>query len=80
MKNDFKKRASNVFWSYRWSFGGERSVLFSNPRVSANIIYTESELRDVLLRSDAENMFIPIPRKIMQEAISLLSGADKIAA
>ncbi len=71
MVTEFKKRGTNVFWSYRWTFGDSPVVFFGNPQVKTNVIYTLEELRTVLGRSDQENQFVPVPRNVMQSALDV---------
>ncbi|MGH1404449.1 MAG: hypothetical protein ACRBDL_09410 [Alphaproteobacteria bacterium] len=71
MVTEFKKRGTNVFWSYRWTFGDNPVVFFGNPQVKTNVIYTLEELRVILERSDQENQFIPVPRNVMKSALDV---------
>lgn len=80
MVQDFKRRATNIFWSYRWTFGDNPVVFFGNPKVSTNVIYTLDELREILGRSDQNNAFIPVPRKVLQSALDVVDGQLSLVA
>jgi len=68
MTDNFTTRPASEFWVFEWSVADIPVVFFSNPKVSTNVIYTANELEKVLSRSDKENSFIPVPRKVMQRA------------
>jgi len=68
MIDNFTTRPASEFWVFEWSASDIPVVFFSNPKVSTNVIYTVNELEKVLSRSDKENSFIPVPRKVMQRA------------
>jgi len=68
MTENFKQHATHVYWSYRWNRTERPVVMFSNPNVRTNVIYTLDELNNILSRNDKDNMFIPVPRKVMQNA------------
>lgn len=68
MIENFTTRPACEFWVFEWSGDDVPVVFFSNPKVSTNVIYTITELEKVLLRSDKENSFIPVPRKVLQRA------------
>ncbi len=71
MVTEFKKRATDVYWSYRWTFGDNPVAFFGNPKVSTNVIYKLDELRAILERSDRDNQFIPVPRNVLQSALDV---------
>jgi len=70
MMSQYKKGATGSSWSYRWNLGDNPVVLFSNPKVKTNVIYTLDELQSVVKRTDSENSFIPLPRRVMEGALS----------
>lgn len=80
MVQEFKRRSTNIYWTYRCEFRDVPMVLFHNPQIKTNAIYTLEELDRVLGRSDKENLFIPIPRSVLQEARDALEGSLAIAA
>ena len=80
MVNDFRRRATDVFWSYRWTLGDNPVVFFGNPKVSTNVIYTLPELRRIVKRSDEENSFIPVPRKVLESALDVMDGKLALVA
>ena len=80
MTEDFKRRATNVYWSYRWNNTNNPVVFFCNPKVNTNVIYTLDELKNILSRSDKENVFIPIPRKVLQSALDAYGVKLTLAA
>lgn len=80
MVTEFKKGTTDIFWSYRWTFDADSTVLFSNPKSRTNVVYTADELGKILSRSDNENSFIPIPRNVMQSAYEVVENRLKTAA
>lgn len=80
MIKEFERRSTDIFWSYRWTLGARPLVFFGNPKVSTNVIYTLDELKRILSRSDQDNAFIPVPRKVMQSALDSLEGELTLVA
>ncbi len=80
MTNDFQGQNENLYWSYHWTFGDKPTVLFKNPSGRTNVIYTADQLACVLAKSDKENSFIPVPRRIMQNAFDIINHSSSIAA
>ncbi|PCI97826.1 MAG: hypothetical protein COB14_08595 [Alphaproteobacteria bacterium] len=80
MVNQYKKHAADSHWSYSWALGDNPVVSFCNSKVKTNVIYTLDELQSVLKRSDEENSFIPLPRRIMENALSIVDGSLTRAA
>ncbi len=77
MLNNFTARSACEFWVFKWDCGDVPVVTFNNPKVSTNVIYTIEELGKVLSRSDEENSFIPVPRKVLQRAWDSRDVVDK---
>lgn len=80
MVQEFKRRSTNVYWTYRCEYRDVPMVFFHNPQIKTNVIYTLDELERVLGRSDQENLFIPISRAVLQEAHDALECSLAIAA
>ncbi len=81
MIKNFTTRPASEFWVFEWSGDDTPVVFFSNPKVSTNVIYTITELEKVLSRSDKENSFIPVPRKVLQRAWNSRDSAkEELAA
>ena len=80
MTENFKQHATHIYWSYRWNRTENPVVFFCNPKVRTNVIYTLDELTNILSRSDKENMFIPIPRKVLQNALDAYDTELSLAA
>ena len=74
MIRDSKEDATNLNWSFRWSFGETPVVRFKNPKAYTSVIYTVNELKTILDRTDRENDFIPVPRSIMQGALDTMKS------
>ncbi|MCK5384639.1 MAG: hypothetical protein KAJ29_03620 [Alphaproteobacteria bacterium] len=68
MKHEFFMRASNLFWKFHWSGGENPVVCFSNPKVSANVIYTLRDIEIILARDAIRKSQLPVPLCIMQRA------------
>ncbi len=80
MTKDFNRRVTNVYWSYRWTFGANPTVFFANPKVMTNVIYTLSELQNIVERSDSDNSFIPVPKQVLRSALSAIRFENTLAA
>lgn len=80
MVNQYRKHAADSHWSYSWALGENPVVSFCNSKVKTNVIYTLDELQSILKRSDEENSFIPLPRRIMENALSIVDGSLTRAA
>lgn len=80
MIENFQKRTAQNYWSYRWTMGENPFVFFGNPQARTNIIYTQQELKSILARSQQENLFIPVPRHILQNALDAVEGELTLAA
>ncbi len=76
----YRQNASDVFWSYRWSLGSKPKVHFANPKAKTDAIYCLEQLQSILRCSDEENSFIPVPRHIMESALSVVNGQMSDAA
>ena len=74
MINQYRKSAADTQWNYRWTLGDNPVVMFANSKVKTNVIYTLDELQSVLKRTDAENSFIPVPRRVMDSALLVVDG------
>lgn len=80
MIKQYRENAADTSWSYRWTLGDRPVVLFGNPKVKTNVIYTLDELQSVVKRTDEENNFIPVPRRVMEGALSVIEGQSSRAA
>ncbi len=80
MVNQYRKHASDSHWSYSWTLGDNPVVSFCNSKVRTNVIYTLDELQSVLKCTDEEISFIPLPRRIMENALSIVDGSLTRAA
>lgn len=80
MVNQYRKHAADSHWSYRWTLGDNPVVTFCSSKVKTNVIYTLGELESVLKCTDEEISFIPLPRRIMENALSIVDGSLTRAA
>ncbi len=80
MVDEFDKKVTKVYWSYRWILGDRPKVFFSNPKVSMNVIFTLDELERVVERTDKENNFIPVPRHVYESALKSIKDRNNLAA
>lgn len=80
MVNQYKKHAADSHWSYCWTLGDNPVVTFCSSKVKTNVIYTLAELESVLKCTDEEISFIPLPRRIMENALSIVDGSLTRAA
>lgn len=63
--------AENVLWNFSWDLEDRPVVIFQNPKLCSKVKYSAKELRNVLERTDEENDFIPVPRNVLQSALSV---------
>ncbi len=80
MNNECKQRGEDVLWSYHWDLENKPVVLFKNVKLCSQVKYCVDELSNVLSRSDAENDFVPVPRHVLQSAMSVLEFQNTDAA
>lgn len=80
MLNDYRTTPVNEFWTFEWNEAANPVVFFSNAKVNTNVIYTLCELQKVVSRSDKENLFIPVPREVLQNALETHDRSEAIAA
>ena len=66
MVGEFKKLSTDQSWSYRWSFGQNPVVSFTNPRVKTVVNFSLLQLNSILEEDECD--FIPVPRNVMQSA------------
>lgn len=67
-------------WDYSWDFAENPVVRFNNQRVKMDAIYTLEQLQHIVMCSDEDNSFIPIPRCVMDSALADYDRESKLAA
>jgi hypothetical protein len=70
MKKEFYMRANNFFWTFRWTYGANSFVCFSNPKVFINVIYSIEELEALIAQGVAKLHDISIPKRVLHAAYS----------
>ncbi len=80
MVGEFRLRSTGDFWSFHIDLKKNPTIFFSNKKINTNVIYTVEELSSILERSDTENSFIPVPRKVMQNSLDEYYTIRKLAA
>ncbi|MCB1784170.1 MAG: hypothetical protein KDI13_09250 [Alphaproteobacteria bacterium] len=71
--NTFNMRATNNYWTFRWSVVmGKPVAMFSNPRVHTNILFPIDELEEMVAKND-EGKFFKIPLAVMSSALAKLN-------
>ena len=80
MAENFGNKTKDLFWNYRWTMGDRPVAFFGNPHVNTNVIYTLDELRRVVKLCDEEISFVPVPRKVLQNALDVFDGELELAA
>ncbi len=67
-------------WNYEWSFEENPVVRFNNQRVKMDAIFTLEQLQHIVMCTDEDNSFIPVPRSVMDAALADCDKQLKLAA
>ncbi len=78
MKKEFYKQVNNLFWAYRWTYGENPIVCFSNPKVFTNIIYSAKELEGLMVQGANNGHATLIPQRVLMSAYLSSQNASDI--